>query len=417
MEIAETKKEILEKDAEMIRSTINEFPMFDLSGALTVFMKIKGLKDLELAERLKYNVSLIHSFRLGEAAPKGRSQLIEIGLGLSLDEREMNNLLLSQGYPRLYAKNLFDEASIGVCQSSSDPESKVGDYRSAIKKILGAKIEPVRRDGFLSSATVDNVTQVHSEEDFEEWAERYSKKFIDFSKIVLPNKYLILYIMLFLGNEAINLMYKTGELPLSIRNLLEPLILDKKYSPRIIRDKLIGFGIKNNLSDIDIDRLLDVAKLRRFSNPETALEAAVLMAVRQGHIRFPPYEHDYLFTIFHLLDAILKKSSENYRNLTITGQVQLGFFASIYEDVMERLVVSGRLDHDYISAGKRGVEENVFEKLYTSYSNSKSNSLAGYVKDITAVLEKNNDVDRTEYLNFMDNSLSEAFPLDKDSEK
>ncbi|MDR2370551.1 MAG: hypothetical protein LBD71_03655 [Treponema sp.] len=401
MEITETKKNILEKDAEMIGNAINEFPVFDLPGALTVFMKIKGVNDLVLAERLKYNVSLIHGFRLGEAAPKGRNQLMEIGLGLSLDEREMNNLLLSQGYPCLYAKNLFDEICIGICRDSSDAGSKINAYRNAVKNILGAKIEAVQQDGFLSANTVNRAIQVHSEEDFEEWAENYAKKFVDFSKIVLPNKYLILYLMLFLGNDAMNLMYKTGELPPSIRNLLEPLILDRKYSPRRIRDKLIGFGLKNNLSDIDLDRLLDVARLRRFSNPETALEAAVLMALRQGHIRFPPYEHDYLSTIFQLLDAILKKSAENYRDLTITGQVQLGFFASIYEDIMERLVVSVRLDHDYISAGKRGFEENTFEKLYTSYSGNKDNCLAAYVKDIAAVLEENGDVDKAEYSNFV----------------
>jgi hypothetical protein len=406
MEIAEVKKSILEKDAEMIGNAVNEFPVFDFPGALTVFMKIKGINDSGLAERLKYNVSLIHSFRLGETALKGRNQLMEIGLGLSLDEREMNNLLLSQGYPCLYAKNLFDEICIGICRGSSDTESKINAYRNAVKNILSVKIEPVQQDGFLSANTVNKATQVHSEEDFEEWAENYSKKFVDFSKIVLPNKYLILYLMLFLGNDAMNLMYKTGELPPSIRNLLEPLILDRKYSPRKIRDKLIGFGLRNNLSDIDIDRLLDVAGLRRFSNPETALEAAVLMAVRQGHIRFPPYEYDYLSTIFHLLDAILKKSSENYRNLTITGQVQLGFFASIYEDIMERLVVSGRLEHDYISVGKRGPKESAFEKLYTSYSGNKDKCLAAYVKDAAALLEKNGDVDKDEYSNFV-NLISE----------
>jgi hypothetical protein len=351
---------------------------------------------------------LIHKFRLGETVPKGRNQLMEIGLGLSLDEREMNNLLLSQGYPCLYAKNPFDEICARVCQSSSDPGSKAADYRNAVKALLSAKIEAAQQDGSLSPDTVGNPAQVHSEEDFEEWAENYSKKFVDFSKIVLPNKYLILYIMLFLGNDAMNLMYKTGELPPSIRNLLEPLMLDKKYSPRRIRDRLIAFGLKNNLSDLDMDRLLDVAGLRRFSNPETALEAAVLMTVRQGHIRFPPYQHDYLSTVFHLLDAFLKKSSGNYRELTITGQVQLGFFASIYEDAMERLVVSARLDHDYISAGKRGPEENVFEKLYTSYSGDKDKCLADYVKDIAAMLDKNGDTDKAEYSNFT-NLISEVF--------
>jgi hypothetical protein len=191
-------------------------------------------------------------------------------------------------------------------------------------------------------------------------------------------------------------MYETGELSGEIRLLLSPLLLGKEFDARNIRDKLIAFGIQKNLTDIDIDRLTEMAKLRRFSNPETPFEAAVLMAVRQGHLRFPAYENDYLSDLTRLLGAILKKSSEKGDSLTSSTIWRMSLFTALYEETIQRTGLAEKLNAFYFSPGQRGEEEHGFEKFYTAYSEDGEKNLADYVKDIATLLKETGEISSNE---------------------
>jgi hypothetical protein len=393
--LSETKRNLISKDAETIRTALNEFPMFDYAGGLSTFMKIKGINVNELAKQLNLGVTIVDKWRFGDVPSRGREQMKEIGLALLLTERELNHYLLSVGHKPLCDRNPLDNACIYALRTHADGENPVAVYKKSVADFLHRDIKPAIR--FDPGADTENrYNEIRSEDELDAWVEHYAEKFRDLSNTILPNKNLILFTTLFLGIQALNEMYETGELPGDIRLLLSSLLLGKEFAAKNIRDRLIAFGIQKNLTDIDIDRLMEMAKLRRFSSPETPFEAAVLMAVRQGHLRFPAYENDYLSDLTRLLGAILKKSSEKGASLTSSAIWRMSLFTILYEETSQRTGLAEKLNAFYFSPGQRGEEEHNFEKFYTAYSEDGEKSLAGYVKDIAALLKETGEINSKE---------------------
>lgn len=397
--LSETKRNLISKDAQTIRTVLNDFPLFDYAGGLSAFMKVKGITDNELAKRLGLGTALVDKWRFGDVPPKGREQMKEIGLALSLTERELNHYLLSTGHKPLCDKDPLDNACIYVLRTHKDGENPAAAYKKSVADFMRQDIKAAIDPGAVPGAE-NNYHEIRSEDELDEWIAHYAEKFRDLSNAVLPNKDLILFTTLFLGSRALTEMYETGELPGDIRLLLSPLLLGKKFAAKDIRDKFIAFGIKKNFTDTDIDRLMEMAKLRRFSNPETPFEAAVLMAVRQGHLRFPAYENDYVTGLAKLLAAILKKSSETEASLTSSTIWRMSLFTMLYEETIQRTGLAEKLNAFYFSPGRRGEEEHTFEKFYTAYSEDREKSLAGYVKDIAALLKETGEIDSGEADNF-----------------
>ncbi|MDR1625766.1 MAG: hypothetical protein LBT33_04430 [Spirochaetia bacterium] len=392
MPISEERRRLLAEDLGLIRSARKNFRYFNLAGNLSVLMTQKGVADGELARRMGIPNTNVSNWRFGKAYPKNREQFKEIGLCLCMGEGELNYFLVSMGYPPLYPKNSFDGACIAALHGSSGAEGVIAAYRESVGKLNGARAGLGQVQGPILGADGEaNPDLVRSEEEFEKWLARYAAGFSSLARTVLPNKELILYATLFLGGAMLGEMYQTGELPPAIRSLLDPMEAGKEFFPKELRNKLIAFGLSKNMNDADIDRILELGRLRLFSSPETPVEAALLMAVRRAHIRFPVYEYRYLCDMSALLGAILRKPASGSQDLKESTIWRLSFYSQLADEISERLETAGLLSGNYFSAGLRDDVDREFEKYYTALSGEGEKHLADYVGDIIAVLAEDGD--------------------------
>jgi hypothetical protein len=358
-------------------------------------MRERGLSDSELGRRLGVSHAAVAKWRCGGARPKGKERLKELGLALCLTEDGMNGFLLSQGYPPLYHKNPLDDACLFVIRNHRG-EGAATVYREYVGRFRVMDFKPAWPHRSVPTAVLgESFAHVHTEAELEEWLERYAGAFSAFARTVVPNRDLILYIMVFLGGATINEIFEAGELPVSIRNLLYPLVAGNELALRGLRDKLIAFGLFKNMNADDIDRLLDLARLRRFSQAGSPVEAATLIAVRQAHGRFPLYEYDYLGDISVALEDALRDAAA--RPLSDSGQWRKSFYAELFEEVSERLGEVEQLAKSYLASDRRGGDEAAFEEFYTAYAEGEDKfrtekSLADYVKDVIGILVEDGDV-------------------------
>jgi transcriptional regulator with XRE-family HTH domain len=358
-------------------------------------MREKGLSDSELGRRLGLSHSTIGKWRSGDARPKGKERLKELGLALSLTEDGMNDFLLSLGYSPLYHKNPLDDACIFTIRNHSGGDA-AALYRKYVERFRVREFKPARLYKSIPTLVLrDSFAHVRTEAELEAWLERYAGSFSAFATVIVPNRELIIYSMIFLGGATINELFEAGEFPAAVRNLLYPLVSGNELALRGLRDKLIAFGLFRNMNVDDIDRLLDLAKLRAFSRPETPFEAAALIAVRQAHARFPLYEYDYLGDAAVTLEDALRDTG--LRPLTDSAQWRKSFYTTLFEEITERLNDVEKLAGAYLSPGSRDDDDAAFEEFYTAYSEGddkfrREKSLADYVRDLIDILIEDGDI-------------------------
>lgn len=380
----------------MIRRAAGEFRRYDFSGGLSAMMRERGLSDSELGRRLGVSHAAVAKWRCGGARPNGKERLKELGLALCLTEDELDDFLLSLGYPPLYHKNPLDDACLFTLRNHRG-EGAAAVYKKYVGQFKVKDFKPAwPRRNVPTAVLRESFAHVRTEAELEDWLERYAGAFSAFARTVVPNKDLILYIMIFLGGATINELFEAGELPVSIRNLLYPLVAGNELALRGLRDKLVAFGLFKNMNADDIDRLLDLARLRRFSQPGTPAEAACLIAVRQAHDRFPLYEYDYLGDISVALEDALRDAAA--RPLTDSAQWKKSFYTELFEEVSRRLGDAEQLAKSYLSSGRRGGDEAAFEEFYTAYSEGEDKfrtekCLADYVRDVIDILIEDGDVE------------------------
>jgi transcriptional regulator with XRE-family HTH domain len=399
MSVPAKRRAFLADDLATIRRALKEFRYYDFSGSLSAMMREKGLSDSELGRRLGLSHATIGKWRSGSARPNGKERVKELGLALSLTEEGMNDFLLSLGYSPLYHKNPLDDACIFTIRSHSGDDA-AALYRKYVAQFRVREFKPAPLYKSIPTVVLqDSFAHVRTEAELEAWLERYAGSFSAFATVIVPNRELILYIMIFLGGATINELFEAGEFPVTIRNLLYPLVAGNELALRGLRDKLIAFGLFRNMNADDIDRLLELAKLRAFSRPETAFEAAALIAVRQAHARFPLYEYDYLGDAAVTLEDALRDTAA--RPLTDSVQWQKSFYAGLFEEVSQRLGDVEQLAKSYLSSEKRDCDEAAFEEFYTVYSKAEDKfrtekNLADYVKDVIDILIEDGDVQEKE---------------------
>jgi transcriptional regulator with XRE-family HTH domain len=393
--VSARRRELLADDMRMIRGTLGEFHCYDFPAGLSAMMRERGLSDSELGRRLGVSHAAVAKWRCGEARPNGKERLKELGLALCLTEDELNAFLLSLGYPPLYHKNPLDDACLFTLRNHRG-EDAAAMYKKYVEQFRVKDFKPAWPQRTVPTAVLrESFAHVRTEAELETWLERYAGAFNAFARTVVPNKDLILYIMIFLGGVTINELFEAGELPVAIRNLLYPLVAGNELALRGLRDKLIAFGLFKNMNADDIDRLLDLARLRRFSRPGTPAQAACLIAVRQAHGRFPLYEYDYLGDISLALEDALRDAPA--RSLTDSAQRQKSFYTELFEEVSRRLGDVEQLAKNYLSPGRRGGDETAFEEFYTAYSEGEDKfrtekCLADYVKDVIDILIEDGEV-------------------------
>ena len=391
---SEDTRKLLEDDLLMVREALEGFGSYRFSDVLIERMAAEGLSASELARRCRVSHAAIGKWRSGGAKPVGKERVKEAGLALSMDEDGIGALLLSMGYAGLYEKNPLDNACIFTIRKK--PEDPVGFYRDVVEQFRLKEAQPSPRRKSLSTSDVrKSFAQVYTESSFSDWLSRYADSFSAFAKTVLPNKELILYALLFLGGASINEMYATGELPVSIRNLLYPLIAGSEIGQKGLREKLVAFGLLRNMPEEEIDRLLRLAKLRAFSRPRTRCETAALTAVRCAHSRYAAYEYECIGRVCAILGALLENEEAVPGGAAPTDSMtkRRTFYYGLRLELLPRVEMARMLADNYERPGHRGEAEKLFEEAYTEAG---ANCLAHYVRDVLHILTEDGDVEPEE---------------------
>ena len=391
---SEDIRKLLEDDLAMVREALEGFGGYRFSDILIERMAAKGLSASELARRCRVSHAAIGKWRSGGAKPVGKERVKEAGLALSMDEDGIGALLLSMGYAGLYEKNPLDNACIFTIRKN--PEDPVGFYRDVVEQFRLKEVQPSPRRKSLSTSDVKkSFAHVYTESSFSDWLSRYADSFSSFAKTVLPNKELILYALLFLGGASINEMYATGELPISIRNLLYPLMAGSEIGQKGLREKLIVFGLLRNMPEEEIDRLLRFAKLRPFSRPRTRCETVALTAVRCAHSRYAIYEYECLGRVCAILGALLENEEAAHVRVEPTESMvrRKTFYSGLRLELLPRAEMAKLLADNYEQPGQRGAAEKLFEEAYTE---ADAKCLAHYVGDVLSILTEDGDIDPDE---------------------
>jgi transcriptional regulator with XRE-family HTH domain len=384
----EDRQKLLSRDAGMISGASRAYARFAFSNILSAHLKKKGLTRVDLGRRLGLSHQAVSKWCSGGARPQDKETAKEIGLALGLTEGEMNELLLSLGYTPLYPKSPLDSACIFILNKHGSAREPLGEYREFVER------RRVRDIGLLKDrATIPTLElrkklgRILTEDELENWLKENIIHFSASEDTLLPKVELQLFIKLFLGGDSINRQYKNHFIPKIIRDWLYPMTSGGELTQKELRNKLIAFALFKNMTIGDINFMLELAKLRKFSSPENTYEAALLIAVRLAHDRFPPYEDDYLgCVVYPELEKILAHySKKEGASLSETELRRKKFSIRLKDDVINRIDATWERAEKY-RLEARDEAEGIFEKYYTDRNLDYSRCLAVYIRDITREL-------------------------------
>ncbi len=355
---------ILADDIEHIKQQLESFEGYEFSKDIAGRMAARGLTLSELAKRVYVSHTMVSKWLNKGARPHGKERFKELGMALGMNVEELNDFLCRNCYPRLYVKNPLDI----VCRFILDAFSGSGDiiekYRDMIKSyklddyILTDEPEEIKTN-YLSL----DFARVKSVASFEKWLLEHDNYFKAYDKNYIPHTELIRFILFHIGEQSINDMYVAGEMPVAVRNLLYPLIADREITVKGLRAKLIVFGLYKNMTEDEIDIMLELAGFGLLSEPVTRIDHALLTSLRCAHERYPYFEYHNVADILGGLD------------------VQDGLYA-FYQEKERRASDCVRY---YEAEGRKSEVERLFEETYSSYNDS---GILQYVIDVFELLNK-----------------------------
>jgi len=373
--LTQLKRIILADDLELIREVLSNFARYDFGEDVRCRMEEMGLSANALAQRCFVTHTMVGKWLGQNAHPQGKERMKELGMALSMDEKALNEFLYSNSYPRLYAKSPLDNACKLVIKTFAGRPDVVKLYRDFLDKYKLKTYAPspdrVEIPTYVMSRNFDHIT---SAEDFEKWLAQYEKHFGAFAKTQVPNQRLLRFMLLYIGQTTINDLYTTGELPITIKNLLYPLVADKEIALKGLRSKLIVFGLYKNMTEEEMDTMLSYAKLRHLSEPKTKLDNAVLTALRCAHERYPYFEYSGMEKLIAVLEASMEQAQSQQE---LDELVQL---LELYEKQRENALM--RLEY-YDNDGHKSEMDRLFEEYYTGYADS---GIINYMKDVLCAL-------------------------------
>lgn len=365
------KREILKEDIELIREGLSDFEAYDFARDVQSRMEKLGFSAPALGARCRVSHTIVDKWRQGRARPNGEERMKELGMALSMGAGELDAFLYRNGYPGLYAKNPLDGACKLLLMDGAGRADIVDMYREVIGRLGLSDYAPPREIAPLSTRVMSRaLSKAAQEGQLSGWFRDFAENFAGGAKVQAPDLCIIRYILLYLGDASIYEMAVAGELPVTLRNLLYPLMAGRAVNVRGLREKLIAFGLCCNMTEEEIDVLLDCAKLRPLSHTETTLDFVVLSALRCAHARYPHYEADGLARVAGRLSGS-----------------QDPFDLMLLSDYRERLA-SARQRADYYDSRPRGDLETRFEQLYTDYS---GRGVMDYMRDVLALLSEEGD--------------------------
>lgn len=370
---AHIRQILLEDDVSFISEVLLNETYYDFSSDVRARMDALKLSANELGKRCFVSHTIVNRWLSGKARPNGKERMKELGMALRMDEDTLNEFLLLNCYTRLYAKNPLDDVCKLMIREHRGSADIVQKYREYIEKYKVKQISlPENRISISTSNLSKSLAMIDSGTDFDAWLEKYMENFAASDKTILPDRDLIRFVLLYVGEASINEMYVTGELPVTLRNMLYPLIGDKELALRGLRNKLVVFGLYNNMTEEELDLMLSYAKLLPISETGAKIDTAVLGAVRCGHERYPYYEYTSMQQrTADLMDIIASKET--------AGQVVPPIYEKLLYEFRIQLENAAERAAYYDRPGKKGEMERLFEIHYTDYSDK---GLTHYVRDL-----------------------------------
>ena len=370
---------ILKDDLDLIREIAQDCRQYDFAADVRALMKAEGLSASSLGKLCGVSHTIVGKWINGSARPHGKERMKELGLALGMNETALNEFLYANCYPRLHTKSPLDDACLLLLRACGSGAEVVQKYHDLVEHYRLRALAPGSRRSEIKSAILSGkFRQVSSPEQFAAWLSENEKHFEAFYKTQLANNRLARFLLLYIGDATINQMYSAAELPLPIRNLLYPLVSDREVAMKGLRSKLIVFGLYRNMTEDEIDIMLDYARLRPLSIPNTVLESALLTALRCAHGRYPYYEFESLSNVIGPLRSLAAIDDD--------FKLQL----ATYEELLDNAADSvGYYDEN----ARKTQLDILFEQTYTSYSDS---GIIQYIYDIFTVLSEEGLTDKRE---------------------
>ena len=354
------KNSVIADDIELIKEQLEEYSNYSFKDELIVRMDNLGLSQSALAKRIGISHTAVGKWLNRGEKPKGKERYKELGMALGMDEIQLNTFLMANFYPRLYSKNPLDAACRVVLTKTIGREFAVKVYKDFLRQYnydtYTINREPTDIFTTELSHDLDNVSSIES---LEKWIKNNSMYFRACDKSYIPHAELIRFILLYIGEQSINDMYTTGDLPVTIKNLLYPLIAENEIAVKGLRTKLIVFGLYQNMNENEINIMLNIVKLQPITEPVGKVDNVLLAALRCAHERYPFYE---LRNAEKALNGMFDNDMPELRD----------FFHN------QKARASGLVDY-YEKDGRKEAIDLLFEDLYTDYADS---NILVYMRDI-----------------------------------
>lgn len=378
-----TVLEVLQNDLALMREMLEGFSEYSFCEDVRSRMEAAGLSANALSERAMVSHTAVGKWISGEARPQGKERMKTLGMALGLSEAELDVFLYENGYPRLYAKNPLDNACRLMIKTHQGRSDIVPRYLAFLKLYCDKAF--LLSDGRFERGTAEldkSFEAVDSAEAYAAWVERNSRFFGASARAVTAGSKLIHRVWLYIGESSINDLYTAAELPLPVRNLLYALLGNREMPMKGLRNKLIAFGLYENMIEEEMDQLLADANLRGLSEPKTRMDQLLLTAVRTAHERYPYYEYETMQKLTSRIRCGMCFSRD---------QEQTERFAALLTPYTERLE-SITLRTIYYDNHKTPDDER-FEEHYTSRVDR---GLLHYVYDVLMCFSAEEAVEQAE---------------------
>ena len=281
-----------------------------------------GYSINKFAAKCRFNKNTVRSWCEKGVMPRNRKEYIKLGMGLGMNEEEINYLLQRYAkYPRLYAKNIDDAIYLFAINNGKDFE-----YTECLRSALTDRfqmIEFTRETARLNTLyKTAKVRQDLLSIQFEEELVAFIDLYIDMFAAVYDDliNFIDNYILIntfdyvnYQGEDSLNLFLTAKIKNKRIISLFNHMIcMLKKH--RIIPDKtkLIAFGLYLNMSLNDMNLMLKKAGMEPLCARDKA-ESVVIYALNDIFLKNPDIElsNKQLLEIF-VNDDTLKEECRGF---------------------------------------------------------------------------------------------------------
>ena len=383
------KRVILEDDLILIGDALVGFENYDFAKDVKERLCALGLSANELGKRCLVTHTIIGKWCSGAAKPHGKERMKELGMALAMNENDLNAFLFANCYPRLYAKSPLDNACKLVLRTMSGQQNIVQIYREFIDQYgLGSYTPSPGRLDIATTLMSRNFNAVANKTDFEKWLTDEAMHFGASAKAQMANTKLIRFIHLYIGSSTIYELYSVGELPAPIKSLLYPLVADREFAVRGLREKLIAFGLYYNMTEEEMDLMLGYANLRLFTEPRTLLEHAMLTALRCAHERYPYFELSGIQRMVEYMRGAIEQAADESEEARLREQ------ATLYNEQLQNASVRVSYFDEH-----KNETDRLFEQQYTDYADRR---IMDYMRDVLVFLAEDGILTGNETSNMLE---------------